>query len=88
MDRLDLAGFAIPTLNLRPAWAVFNWAAGGDFDSAVLTLGLGPGDLAMLALRTADHLRQLAGLTGHPELASAAREARFRILREPVSTPL
>ena len=88
MDRLDMAGFTIPTLNLRPAWSVFNWAAGGDFESAVLTLGLGPGDLAMLALRTADHLRQLAGLTGHPELAAAAREARFRILREPVSTPL
>ena len=88
MDRLERAGFAIPTLNLRPAWAVLNWAAGGDFDSAVATLGLGPGDMAMLALRTADHLRQLAGLAGHPELAAAAREARFRILREPVSSPL
>jgi len=54
----------------------------------VATLGLGPGDLAMLTLRTADHLRQLASLTGYPELAAAAREARFRIMREPVSTPL
>jgi superfamily II RNA helicase len=88
MDRLERADFAVPTFNLRPAWAVFNWAAGGDFDSAVAVLGLGPGDMAMLALRTADHLRQLAGLTGHSELAAAAREARFRILREPVSTPL
>jgi superfamily II RNA helicase len=88
MDRLERAGFAVPTFNLRPAWAVLNWAAGGDFEAAVAILGLGPGDLAMLALRTADHLRQLAGLTAHPGLAEAAREARFRLLREPVSTPL
>jgi superfamily II RNA helicase len=88
MDRLERAGFAVPTFNLRPAWAVYNWAAGGDFEAAVALLGLGPGDMAMLALRTADHLRQLAGLSAHPELASAAKEARFRILREPVSTPL
>jgi len=89
MDRLERAGFAVPTFHLRPAWAVFTWAAGGDFEAAVALLGLGPGDMAMLALRTADHLRQLAGLTAHhPGLAEAAKEARFRILREPVSTPL
>ena len=88
MDRLERAGFAVPTFNLRPAWAVFTWAAGGEFEAAVALLGLGPGDMAMLALRTADHLRQLAGLTAHPGLAEAAKEARFRILREPVSTPL
>ena len=88
MSRLKESGFTVPTLNLRPAWAVLNWASGGGFDEAVATLGLGPGDLAMLALRTADHLRQMAGLTSHPDLAAAAREARFRLLREPVSAPL
>jgi superfamily II RNA helicase len=88
MGRLEAAGFKIPTLNLRPAWAVLSWAGGGGFDEAVATLGLGPGDMAMLALRTADHLRLMAGLTGYPELGAVAREARFKILREPVSTPL
>lgn len=88
MERLEEAGFEVPIFNLRPAWAVWSWATRGDFDEAVELLGLGAGDMAMLALRAADHLRQMAGLTGHEPLRKAAREAIFRIIKEPVSSPL
>ncbi len=88
MDRLEEAGFEAPTFNLRPAWAMWSWATRGDFDEAVELLGLGAGDLAMLSLRTADHLRQMAGLKNHETLSRAAREAIHHILKEPVSSPL
>jgi superfamily II RNA helicase len=88
MNRLQRAGFDIPSVSMRPAWAIWSWATRGDFDEAVALLGLGAGDLAMLALRSADHLRQMAGLAGRPELSAAAREAIFLIMREPISSPL
>jgi len=88
LDRLEEVGFETPDLRLRPAWAIWSWATKGDFDEAVELLGLGAGDMAMLALRTADHLRQLSGLKGHRELTKAAKEAAYLILKEPVSSPL
>jgi hypothetical protein len=88
LDHLAEAGFATPIFNLRPAWAVWSWATKGDFDEAVELLGLGPGDLAMLAWRAADHLRQMAGLKNQESLAQAARQAIHRLLKEPVSSPL
>ncbi|MDR0882705.1 MAG: DEAD/DEAH box helicase [Candidatus Adiutrix sp.] len=88
MERLEEAGFVTPTFNLRPAWAMWSWATKGDFDEAVEILGLGAGDMAMLALRAADHLRQLTSLKNHEGLSRAAREASFHILKEPVSSPL
>ena len=88
MDRLEEAGFNAPFFNLRPAWAMWSWAMNDNFDEAVEILGLGAGDMAMLALRCADHLRQMSGLKSHDELTRAAREAIYRILKEPVSSPL
>lgn len=89
LDRLEDEGFDTPTFNLRPAWAMWSWSTRGDFDEAVELLGLGAGDMAMLALRTAEHLRQMASLTTVPEeLTRAARDGIYRILKEPVSSPL
>ncbi|MDL2226296.1 DEAD/DEAH box helicase [Deltaproteobacteria bacterium OttesenSCG-928-M10] len=88
MDRLEEAGFSAPVFNLRPAWAMWSWAVNGNFDEAVELLGLGAGDMAMLTLRCADHLRQMAGLKTHEALTRAAKEAIYRILKEPVSSPL
>ncbi|MDR2946720.1 MAG: ATP-dependent DNA helicase, partial [Candidatus Adiutrix sp.] len=88
MARLEEAEFATPIFNLRPAWALWSWATKGDFDEAVEILGLGAGDLAMLALRAADHLRQMVGLKSSDALRKAAKDAIFRILKEPVSSPL
>ena len=48
-------------------------------------MGIADGDLAMLVLRTADNLRQIASLRDtHPEIAALAIKARESILREPV----
>ena len=88
LDRLEEKGFVAPSFHLRPAWAMWSWATRGDFDEAVELLGLGAGDMAMLALRCADHLRQMSGLSISGELPKAAREAIFKILKEPVSSPL
>ncbi|MGL4208527.1 MAG: hypothetical protein ACRCTY_03985, partial [Candidatus Adiutrix sp.] len=90
IGRLEEAGFSTPLFNVRSAWAMWSWATRGDFDQAVEILGLGAGDLAMLTLRVADHLRQMAGLKGenHQPLAQAAKGAIYRILKEPISLPL
>ncbi|MFZ1986379.1 MAG: ATP-dependent DNA helicase, partial [Desulfatitalea sp.] len=43
------------------------------------------GDLAMLALRTADNLRHIVGLRAvFPQMADAAKQAIDLILRDPV----
>jgi hypothetical protein len=45
------------------------------------------GDLAMIILRTADHLRQIEALSQtHPQLAASAEQAIRLLLREPVLT--
>jgi superfamily II RNA helicase len=88
-DRMAAQGFAVPFLNPRPALAILSWAADGDWDQAVRLYGQDPGDMAMLVFRTADHLRQLAGLKEtHPTLAPTAREAVAMILKEPVIFPI
>jgi superfamily II RNA helicase len=88
INRLQRAGFDIPSISMRSAWAIWSWVTRGDFDEAMALLGLGAGDLTMLALRSADHLRQIAGLAGCSELSAAAREAICLIMREPISSPL
>ena len=88
-ERLQAQGFPTPSLSLRPALAIHLWASGGDWKAAVAALGLDEGDMAMLAFRTADSLRQIAGLTEtHPALAATARRAIGLVLREPVTVPL
>ncbi|MFH1092260.1 MAG: hypothetical protein V1742_11905, partial [Pseudomonadota bacterium] len=82
-------GFEIPKLNLRPALAMYAWATSVLWDEAVKLYGLDPGDMAMLVFRTADNLRQMAGLKDtHPRLAAAARQAVELIMKEPVVVPL
>jgi hypothetical protein len=58
---------------------------GQPWDKTVRAGQTTEGDLAMQALRTADHLRHLAGLsTVFPAMAASAREAITLILRDPV----
>ena len=88
-ERLKAAGFLVPELTVRPAMAMHMWARMGLWDDAVRVYGQDPGDMAMLVFRTADNLRQMAGLSStHPELASAARQAVELIMKEPVIAPL
>ncbi|HDR15634.1 MAG TPA: hypothetical protein ENN79_09185, partial [Desulfobacteraceae bacterium] len=84
-DLLRLRGFDAPPLLFWPAEAVYMWASGCLWDRLLETVRANEGDLASLMTRTADHLRQVAGLTEtHPELAAHAAEAVKLILREPV----
>jgi len=89
LERLKAWGFETPQLDFRPALAVYAWATWGDWEAAVRLYGLDPGDMAMLVFRTADNLRQMAGLReSHPGLASTAKAAVELILKEPVTVPL
>ena len=84
-ERLQAEGFPIPTM---PFWAVvtlYHWARGESWERVREISGMDEGDLAMVILRTADHLRQIESLAeSHPPLAASARKAIERILREPV----
>ncbi|MBW1708702.1 MAG: DEAD/DEAH box helicase [Deltaproteobacteria bacterium] len=82
-------GFDIPRLNLRAALAIYSWATEGEWSEVVRLYGQDEGDLAMLAFRVADNLRQFASLSDtHPDLAASARRATDLILKEPVTIPL
>jgi ATP-dependent RNA helicase HelY len=84
-ERLKAGGFPVAPLFLWPAAVIYEWAAGGDWDRIIKKAGLTDGDMAMLIMRTADNLRQIASLREtHPETAALAAKAREAILREPV----
>jgi superfamily II RNA helicase len=84
-ERLQTEGFETPPL---PFWAVvtvFHWAKGMSWEQLHEISGMDEGDLAMIVLRTADHLRQIQTLCQtHPQLAAAAGQAINLLLREPV----
>ncbi len=85
LGRLEAGGFPISPLFLWPAAVIHEWATGGDWDRITDRVGIADGDMAMLVMRTADNLRQIASLREtHPETAALAAEARGVILREPV----
>jgi len=83
--RMDEAGFSTNPLYLWTSSVMYDWARGKDWDEIVKNAGIADGDLAMLVLRTADNLRQIASLREtHREIAHLALRAREAILREPV----
>ena len=84
-ERMAAAGFSTNVLYLWTSSVIYDWAQGEDWDEIVRQMGIADGDLAMLVLRTADNLRQIASLREtHPEIAALAAKAREGILREPV----
>jgi len=83
--RMDEAGFSTSRLYFWTSSVMYDWARGKDWDEIVKNAGIADGDLAMLVLRTADNLRQIASLREtHREIAHLALRAREAILREPV----
>lgn len=77
--------FFVPPLLMRPAIAVYAWANGESWNEALYLAEVEEGDLAMLIMRTADHLRQVRGLREvFPRAANAAAQAIELILRSPV----
>lgn len=84
-EHLTAAGFIIPPLPFWTLVTIFHWARGGSWDAVREIAGMDEGDLAMVILRTADHLRQIESLSDtHPRLAASARKGIELILREPV----
>jgi len=85
MGRLKMGKFSVSPIFLWPAAVIYEWAAVGDWDRIIRKSGIADGDMAMLIMRTADNLRQIASLREtHPEMAALALTARETILREPV----
>jgi len=83
--RLDAAGFCTAKIYPAVGVAMYFWAQGRSWESVIKATGFAEGDLAMLVLRTADSLRQIAALKDtHPYIAACAYRAREAILREPV----
>jgi superfamily II RNA helicase len=79
--------FEVRPLSVRPAAAMFAWATGKPWDAVCSVFEIEEGDLAMLILRTADHLRHIISVADtFPAAASCAREAIVLILRDPVVT--
>ncbi len=84
-ERLQAEGFEIPPFPFWAVVAVFHWAQGQSWDQVREISGMDEGDLAMIMLRTADHLRQIEALfQTHPQLAATAGKAVRLLLREPV----
>jgi superfamily II RNA helicase len=85
MQFLLLRGFDMPSIMFWPAAAVFLWAEEVEWPELVHHVTADEGDLAMLMLRTADHLRQFLSLEGEqPKLAATAAKALQRIVRRPL----
>ena len=82
---LKRRGFDAPEIPLWPAAAIYLWAKGVSWEALLRTVSLEDGDMAMMIIRTADHLNQFVGLrASHPGLAEVADMAVPLILREPV----
>jgi ATP-dependent RNA helicase HelY len=77
--------FEVPSIMFWPAASVALWAEEVDWSELVTHVKADEGDLAMLMLRTADHLRQLAALEDeHAQLAETARRAIPLLMRPPL----
>ena len=78
-------GFGVPDIMFWPAASVYLWAEEVDWDTLTAHIDADEGDLAMLILRTADHLRQLVSLEREqPDLARTARQALSLLMRAPL----
>jgi ATP-dependent RNA helicase HelY len=85
MQFLVLRGFDAPSIMFWPAAAVFLWVEDVEWTDLVRHVTADEGDLAMLMLRTADHLRQFLSLAGEqPKLAATAAKALQRLVRRPL----
>lgn len=83
--QLQVSGFITRPMYLRPAAMLYAWASGHGFDNVCLNYAIPEGDLAMLAMRTAENLRHLANLRKiFPTVASTAKQAVELIMRSPV----
>jgi superfamily II RNA helicase len=82
---MQVCGFEVRPLFYRPALYIWAWARGQSWQEVIKKGQIAEGDLAMLVLRTADHLRHLKGLQEvFGPTAAAAKQSIDLILRDPV----
>lgn len=82
---MQVCGFEVRPLFHRPALYMWAWASGHSWQKVIENGHMAEGDMAMLVLRTADHLRHLKALHHvFGPMAAAAKEAIDLILRDPV----
>ncbi|MBI4963777.1 MAG: DEAD/DEAH box helicase [Desulfomonile tiedjei] len=80
-----MRGFEVPPILFWPSAAVYLWAQDVEWDELSRHLTADEGDLSMMILRTADHLRQLLSLQDEePQLAATSREALSLLVRSPL----
>ena len=85
MELMISRGFSVPVTMFWPAAAVLLWSQEVDWDELTEHVEADEGDLAMLILRTADHLRQIASLENEePALAQSARIGLKLLMRSPI----
>lgn len=78
-------GFDVPSIMFWPAAAVYLWAQDVEWDELSRHLTADEGDLSMMILRTADHLRQILSLHDEePKLAETARQGLSLLVRSPL----
>ena len=83
--RKEAGGFEVRPISLWASASVYAWAGGRTWEEVVALAGSSEGDLAMLVLRTAENLRQIAGLgKAFPLISESASAAIDLILKEPV----
>jgi superfamily II RNA helicase len=84
-ERKKVRGFPVRPIPLWAAGTIHAWASGMPWEKVLELFGVTDGDLAMLVVRTADNLRQIASLKEvYPKISRTAREAVEIILKEPV----
>jgi len=80
-----MRGFDVPPILFWPAAAVYLWGQEVEWDELSRHLTADEGDLSMMILRTADHLRQLLSLHDEePALAETARLGLSLLVRSPL----
>ena len=83
--RLADEGFEVRSLFLRPALTIYAWAIGQPWEKVVSVSKMEEGNLAMLVLRTVDHLRHIRTLGKvFPRAAATSGKAIELIMRDPV----
>jgi superfamily II RNA helicase len=83
--QMHAAGFAVRPLYIRPAAAVFAWANGAPWETALHIAEMEEGIFSSLILRIADNLRHIRNLQDiFPQPAASAAAAIDLVLRDPV----
>ncbi len=85
VKHMQARGFDTRQLFYRPALHMWAWASGRPWEKIIRAGQMAEGDLAMLVMRTSDHLRHISALQPiFPTMAATAKQSITIILRDPV----